>query len=74
MPGGSVDAGDPQLAQVALAVAAVAVGVLQSPDYPLLGKAEAPGAIVLHSFGSSQHLGMASVGGCSSFDAHMLDS
>ena len=38
LPSGSVDASDPQLAQVTLAVAAVAVGVLQSPNYSLRGE------------------------------------
>ena len=35
MPGSSVDASDPQLAQIALAVATVAVGILQGTDLPL---------------------------------------
>jgi len=51
LPGGVVDAGDPDGAEVAFFVATVAIGVAEALDNTLFGHAVATRAVVLHTFG-----------------------
>ena len=67
---GVVDAGNPERAQVAFAVAAIAVGIAQGFDDALFGEAEAAGAVMLHAFGSVQNFLVFGPSGHATFDSH----
>lgn len=67
---GVVDARDPEGSEVALAVAAVAIGVTQGLDDALFGQAITAGAVVLHAFGAFQDLFVFLAGRDASFDSH----
>ena len=45
-----IDAGDPETAEIAFAIAAVSVTVAKSLNHTLLTESEATGAIMLHPF------------------------
>ena len=70
LAGSVVDAGDPEGAEVAFAVATVAVGIAEGFDDALFGEAEAASAVMLHAFGGLQDLFVFFAGGNTSFDSH----
>ena len=72
--GSVVDTGNPQSAEIAFAVAAVAIGVAERLDNTLLRKTEAAGAVVLHAFRGFKDLFVLCVCGDTSFNSHRLGS
>ena len=69
-----VDAGNPEGTEIALFVAAVAVGIAKGFDDALFGETKTASAVVLHAFGGSQGFLVFSMGRNATFNSHDLNS
>jgi len=74
LAGSVINASDPEGAQIAFAIAAIAVGITKGFDNTLLRQAEATGAIMLHTLSSLKGLFVLCASSDSTFNSHDLSS